>query len=70
MVANSIVYIMNPLGTDSYKAVFGTNTYYHNNSAVLTIDRNDFTAMLDDATTALSGITFFYELWKYSIWKL
>jgi hypothetical protein len=57
--ANSIVYIMNPLGTDSYKAVFGTNTYYHNNSAVLTIDRNDFTAMLDDATTALSGITFF-----------
>ena len=57
--ANSIVYIMNPLGTDSYKAVFGTNTYYHNNSAILTIDRNDFTAMLDDATTALSGITFF-----------
>ena len=56
---NSIIYIMNPLGTDSYKAIVGTNTYYHNNSSILTIDRNDFTAMLDDATTALSGISFF-----------
>jgi hypothetical protein len=56
---NSIIYIMNPLGTASYKAVIGTNTYYHNNNAVLTIDRNDFTGVLDDATTALSGISFF-----------
>ena len=57
--ANCIIYIMNPLGTASYKAIVGTNTLYHNNSTILTIDRNDFTAMLDDATTALSGISFF-----------
>jgi hypothetical protein len=56
---NSMIYIMNPLGTASYKAIVGTNTMYHNNSAVLTIDRTDFTAVLDDATTALSGISFF-----------
>jgi hypothetical protein len=56
---NSIIYIMNPLGTASYKAIIGTNTYYHNNNDVLTIDRNDFTGVLDDATTALSGISFF-----------
>jgi len=59
--SNSLVYIMNPLGTSSYKAIIGTNTYYHNNSSILTIDRNDFTAVLDDATTALSGITFYYN---------
>ena len=59
--ANFIAYIMNPLGTDSYKAIVGTNTYYHNNSAILTIDRNDFTAVLDDVTTALSGITFYFN---------
>jgi hypothetical protein len=58
---NSTIYIMNPLGTDSYKAIIGTNTYYHNNSSILTIDRNDFTGMLDDATTALSGITFYFN---------
>jgi hypothetical protein len=56
---NSIIYIMNPLGTASYKAIIGTNTYYHNNNDVLTIDRNDFTGVLDDATTALSGISFY-----------
>jgi hypothetical protein len=58
--ANFTCYIMNPLGTASYKAIIGTNTYYHDNSAVLSIDRNDFTAVLDDATTALSGITFYF----------